>query len=386
MKTRNTPTRAGMLALLREGRLTFLPLFAGSGRRTGKAGEKSANRGKEGTLRLSWGEKSFTFAVECRALSSPKVVSEAAASALKKSKPPRLNPLVLVPYLSPERLAMLEEQGVSGLDLCGNGVVIVPGEVLVYRTGAPNSFPSEGTIKNVYRRNSSVVARVFLLRPEFKSVNALWEEIGKRGGRVTLPTVSKVTAVLEDDLLIDRGSKSGSRTRSLRLLQPEKLIDLLAENYRRPEVTREFTGKTTLSPKELAKALASWAEESGGRVVRTGASSVSAYAVMAREDVQAFYGTDIEGLLRRLGDRVKRTDRFPNLTLLETPDDFVYFDGRPNLVASPVQTYMELAAGDKRDRETAEEVRRVLLTPLPTVAPAKDLHGPTDTKSPGSPL
>ena len=58
----------------------------------------------------------------------------------------------------------LEREGVSGLDLCGNGVVTVPGEWLVYRTGKPNLYPQSFPIKNVFRGASSLVARVFLLR------------------------------------------------------------------------------------------------------------------------------------------------------------------------------------------------------------------------------
>ena len=62
----------------------------------------------------------------------------------------------------------LEAEGVSGIDLCGNGVIVVPDQLLVLRTGFPNRFRWEGTIKNVYRKNSSIVARVFLLVPRIQ--------------------------------------------------------------------------------------------------------------------------------------------------------------------------------------------------------------------------
>jgi hypothetical protein len=39
----------------------------------------------------------------------------------------------------------------------------------------------------------------------------------------------------------------------------------------------------------------------------------------------------------------------------------VYFDRRPGLVASPIQAYLELARGDKREKKTADQVRRVIL-------------------------
>src|SRR5581483_472826 len=142
---------------------------------------------------------------------------------------------------------------------------------------------------------------------------------------------------------------------------PEKLLDLLADNYVPPEMGRTFRGKCGLPPEALRERLAK--EEAGGdvKVVLTGTSSVDAYAVMAREPVQSFYCTAIDKVVASVGGDIRETDRFANVTFQETRDDFVYFDRRPGLVASPIQTYLELARGDKREKETADQVRRVIL-------------------------
>jgi hypothetical protein len=53
------------------------------------------------------------------------------------------------------------------------------------------------------------------------------------------------------------------------------------------------------------------------------------------------------------------------VVLEETRDDTVYFDVRREngaIRASPIQTYLELMAGDKRDRETAVQVADEILT------------------------
>jgi hypothetical protein len=269
-----------------------------------------------------------------------------------------------VPYLPDARLAELEAAGVSGIDLCGNGVVVVPGELLVYRTGRPNRFRSEAEIKNVFRGNSSLVARAFLLVPEYASVQEARREVERRGGNVVLATVSKVCKSLESLLVIERQREKGTAARQLRLLQPDKLLDLLASNYVAPVVTDTLRGKTKLSPEDFRKALAA-TEKEGGKVVQTGFGSVGAYAVMAREPMQSFYCSDRNAVVRSLGNAFEPTDRFANVTLSETRDDAVYFDRRPDLVASPVQVYLELMAGDKRSKETAEQVRRVILAALP---------------------
>jgi hypothetical protein len=152
--------------------------------------------------------------------------------------------------------------------------------------------------------------------------------------------------------------------RRLRLLQPDKLLDQLARNFALPEVARKYVGKCRLTPEGLRARLENRAGASKPRVVLTGASSVDAYAVMAREPVQALYCTDVEAVARELGEDLRETDRFANVQFLQTDDATVYFDKRASLVASPIQVYLELVAGEKRERETAEQVRRAILEPL----------------------
>ena len=60
-------------------------------------------------------------------------------------------------------------------------------------------------------------------------------------------------------------------------------------------------------------------------------------------------------------------DRFPNLELQETDDETVYFDSQEQghlRWASPTQVYLELMAGDKRDQETAQQLRSFILNTL----------------------
>ena len=284
----------------------------------------------------------------------------ATEQARQQARAAKLLPLVVVSYLNEQALDDLETRSVSGIDLCGNGVVIVPGQWYVRRSGNPNRFHAEGVIKNVYRKNSSVVARLFLARPEFDSVQDAFDEVGRRGGRVTLSTVSKVCKRLEDDLIIERKREGATK---LRLIQPEKLLDRLTANYSSPEVKRRLTGKLRgIEPSEFRAQLQTWAKKTGNQVTMTGASSVGAYAVMARDEAEEYYCTDVAGAVRALGDRFQPAERFATVTLLETRDEEVYFDRRDDLTASPVQTFLELSSGDKRDRQTADQVRRVILT------------------------
>jgi hypothetical protein len=92
---------------------------------------------------------------------------------------------------------------------------------------------------------------------------------------------------------------------------------------------------------------------------------------MAREGLEEFYCSDVADALQALGDRFQPTERFATVSLLETRDDEVYFDRRDDLLSSPVQTFLELSRGDKRDQETAGDVRRVIMDKLSPLAAKK---------------
>ena len=208
------------------------------------------------------------------------------------------------------------------------------------------------------------VPRAFLLKPQYDSITQLMDEIKSRGGNITQSTVSKVCGSLDQDLVIERTKGQLPRTRNLRLLQPDKLLELLTENYAPPLINQRLTAKTTLAPDQFCRRLMEWGMEAGEKAALTGSSSAGQYAVMAREPIQSLYCSNLESLLRRLGPDLEEMSRFPNIELLETEEDFVYFDVRDNLAASPVQTYLELMQGDKREQETAEQLRKVILQPL----------------------
>jgi hypothetical protein len=88
---------------------------------------------------------------------------------------------------------------------------------------------------------------------------------------------------------------------------------------------------------------------------------------MQREDKLIIYCPRIDALLEQLAPTSSATDRFPNLEIFDTQESPIYFDAKDEdgfFWASPVQTYLELMAGDKRDQETADQVRSFLLNSI----------------------
>jgi len=304
------------------------------------------------------------FALEFKAFSTPRTIRDAAAKAKAYAQREDLQPLVVVPFLNPERLGELEREGVSGIDLCGNGAVVVPGRIAIYRTGARNKFPNSAAIKNIYQRNSSTVARVFLARPRFGSVSEVQAEIQRRSlsakNSVSLATVSKALKTMQEDLIIRRDGGAIS------LLQADKLLDKLARNYA-PQRSSPVRAKVVAADGELFATLLSAAADLDVPLTATGTASVTRYAVMQRGPVLSVYCAEPRSLLERVaGDT---SDRFPNVEIIETSEPVFYFDTRLEdgfRWASPVQVYLELASGDKRDRETAEQVRELILNTVRT--------------------
>ena len=313
---------------------------------------------------IFWNQMQEEFAAEIRAQSTPKIIRQTLYEVRAATQNTGMNPMIIAPYLNREALAELEREGVSGVDLCGNGVIIVPGKLYVERSGQRNQFPSSAPIKSVYRRKSSLVGRVFLARPRYPRIGDVVAEINRRSmlgspqeRAITFATVSKVLRELENDLIVGREGAA------LRLLQADKLLEKLSMNYTPPKTADVINWRIPAETEgQSITDVLNKAFQNPVPAVVAGTSSVSMYAVMQGKDTISIYCPDPEGWLANVPG--SQTDRFPTISVIRTNDASVYFDARREsgiAWASPVQTYLELRAGDKRDQETALQVRESIL-------------------------
>ena len=323
---------------------------------------KSVGNTADGMLEASWGTKRFKFVLEVKSVGTPKIMQNACHYARMLARPPETYPMVVVPYLSPKQISELEKQKISGIDLCGNGIVIIPSEVLIVRSGERNRYRKSDPIKNVYRRNSSIVARSFLLKGKYASVKEILEFIRSRGGNITFSTISKALKILEEDLVISR------KKNEIRLIQPEKLLEQLVESYIPPRLKEKFVGRCEAPTIEIVKSLKLAALFFKARLVITGAAAADKYAVMAREPVLSLYCSNSPSMLIEEAKlEIETTQRFVNLEIYETEEEQVYFDIREESsipYSSPCQSYLELMLGDKRQREIAEQIKKQILNSI----------------------
>ena len=135
-------------------------------------------------------------------------------------------PLIIVPYMRREQTNKLQQIGISWIDLCGNMMIKVDGKIYIERTGKTNQFPDTAYIKKIFEGTSSLVSRALLLKKEiFRSFYEIVDFINRRGGNITLGTVSKVISSLEEELLITK-TESG-----IIVNNREKLLEKLLEGY-----------------------------------------------------------------------------------------------------------------------------------------------------------
>ena len=166
-KLRKMPTQKEMIEQLRSGKVLLPPL---SFRFLKDELEMPRNLRFDLLVEASWRGSTAKFAVECKSLSTPKAFKDGLNLLKTESFPRGCWPLLFLPFLSERQLLELEREQISGIDLCGNGAVVVPGKFAIFRSGEKNRFSSSAPIKNIYRRNSSMVARVFFSCPAYETV------------------------------------------------------------------------------------------------------------------------------------------------------------------------------------------------------------------------
>lgn len=318
------------------------------------------NSKPDALISIKWENSSYSFVAELRGQSNPKTIESAIHQARAyaqqklqtKTKNKKLFPMIVVPYLSDEFIMRLVEEKVSGLDLSGNGIIIVPGELFVLRSGAKNKFRDSGPIKNFYSGTSSIVARVFLSRSEFGSVTEIRNEIIERSGSISMGTVSKVLKRLQNNLIVGRQEK-------IKLLRGEKLLEGLRSGYRAPQALHQLRGKVS-NPKELAKRGTALAKDTSFSFACR--SPLPFVILLNSNDFFSVYVSSTDEFLKE--SDFEETNRFPNIEITETKDPLAYFDSRAVdsiTYISPLQAYLELSNGGKREKESAEILREELI-------------------------
>lgn len=316
-------------------------------------------------LQANWKGKSVDFVCQLKTLSTPKEVESAISRVRALSAAVQLPPLIVVPFLNEERLTELELLNVSGLDLCGNGVIVTP-EIYAWRSGNPNRFPDPTTLKNIYAGDSSIFARCFLLQKRFDTLADLQVFAEQKtllrpdqlSNVLRLSTSSKVIQSLSGELLVNK-SRDG-----LQLLDARRLMENLKKGYK-PSTGRVLIGKSPLETGEIWRRLRELRKTQGVRYTATGMASASYYKVLSGVERLSFYADQIEPLAQSL--EVKEGRAFANVEIVEAEKNVPFFDLRSAADAtwaSPIQTWLELSQVGPRESEAADDLAQAILSQI----------------------
>jgi hypothetical protein len=320
-------------------------------------------------VRLGWpGEESFQFSVEAKLENTPVMVAIAWQRAKLHGRMLEGNayPMVLVPYLSEERLDELEREGVSGIDACGNGLVIVPGRIYARRSGRPNLYPSSRSLNDPFKGRSAMVGRVLLQRGRWPSLGELHRAVEAGGMKISLSQVSKAVSALADERIVRKVDGE------FILIDGRLLLDRLALAWRSVRNPRPYA--CNLPPGvPLAEILARTAHGSSsrGKVVEwaiTGESSVSRYAAFSQGGPRKIAVSNLLAVADALGATKEVTPAFADVHFIETEEPGYYFanekDGEGTRWASRLQTWLELQAGDARQRDVARDMESQIISEI----------------------
>ena len=364
-------SESAMLSRFRVGAVLLPPLIVKSC--TVMGGPKD-NADARVELVLPGQSEGFRFAVEVKARATPQTVQLAMTQAKAAAQEGEW-PMIQVPFLSPERLEELEREQVSGVDLCGNGVVVVPGRICVVRSGAPNQYRDSRPLSNPYRGRSAMVARMLLKRPRWASLSELTAAIQAEGVALSLPQASKAVQAMVEDLTV---SKSAG---TITLREPLRLLDKLVTEWRKPrQIWRRDDGRgrtikfQSVSPVNSRKTLRlpagmDWAcalsSEPSLQWAVSGESSVTRYAMFSQGGPRRIAVSSLSLAMPLLGGTPEPVPNFADVELMETDEPGFFFGNETDengiRWASRLQTWLELQSGDARQQDAAKDLREQII-------------------------
>jgi hypothetical protein len=261
------------------------------------------------------------------------------------SRSSQLPILLVLPYLSEEKLQVLQSQQISGIDLCGNGFIAVADRFLLRYSGQPNRFRPLVKYINAFEGVAGLVLRTLLRQPIHAKLDDLHGAILKRGGSISPSLVSRAIKALTAKLIAGRKNQHKAV-----LWQPERALGGLAEAWPGVGTRLLWRGRVQGSPAVFLPQLFANAQQAGVQAIVTGLGSVAQYSSFNLENIAYLYTERADLLLQDLV--AQQTERFPNLELHSCQDPGVYFDGQRDqqavVWASMLQSCLEALAGDAR--------------------------------------
>ena len=265
-------------------------------------------------------------------------------------------PMVSAPFLSEQSRALCVEYGVGYLDLHGNAFLQAPG--ILIDISVPGEPPVERRdLKSLFRPKAAHILRVMLREP-------------RRAWRVT-ELAYAASASLGHVSNVRRALLSREWAEELSdgvvLSDPDAVLDAWRTAYRPPDgdVERLYTNLHGMAFEEAARAMFSL-RPSHGSLAFASFSAARWIAPYGRTGTEIFYANregaaQITDTLRASG-----VDKGENVNIRIPKDQDIFSDTIEPMsgviCTSPVQTYLDLSVSGERGVESADHLRREVLS------------------------
>ena len=265
-------------------------------------------------------------------------------------------PMVSAPFLSEQSRALCVEYGVGYLDLHGNALLQVPG-ILIDISVPGEPPPERRDLKSLFRPKAAHILRVMLRDP-------------KRAWRVT-ELARAASASLGHVSNVRRALLSREWAEELSdgvvLSDPDAVLDAWRAAYRPPdsEVERLYTSLHGMAFEDAARAVFSL-RPSPRSLAFASFSAARWIAPYGRTGTEYFHANR-EGAAQ-IADalRASGVDKGENVNIRILTDQHILADTIepvPGVICtSPVQTYLDLSVSGERGVESADHLRREVLS------------------------
>ena len=304
--------------------------------------------------------KSLALVVEVKANGAPRFVRsavlqlESGMARLKRSgkadAKPRLIPMIVSPYLSPESRAICDDHKFAYLDLFGNAKLAFDA-VYVERAVAQRPVSETRALRSFFTPRAAAILRVLL-----RDLDRSWRVADLAAqANASFGHVSNVRKALLDREWLE------VRDDGIALVQPDVLLKTWRENYRSP-VGKTIEGYTHLHGKQLEERLRGRLNSSSDRprAIYSLHSAAHWLAPFGRTATHSFHVDESGADAVKEAIELTHAARGANVVLQVLSDESLFEDASepaPGVFCtSPIVTYLDLWNGNERDREAADHL------------------------------
>ena len=256
--------------------------------------------------------------------------------------------IIMAPFISEASSIICKEAGAGYCDLSGN-CWIITNNMIIVKTGNPNKYPAENHAKTVFKPSAKTTSRI--LRELLMDISKTWKikELAETVG-CSIGLVSRVKTYLCEQRWAEMDSSG------LHISDAESLMKEWSRAYSVEETINCYTLDDI---SEFEKRCSDLFKKNTIKFCLTGFSGGVRYAPVVRYTKEHFWiaRSDVEEFLAETG--CKKVDSGANIVLYIADSDEVFIDCREinkNIVASPVQVYLDCAQLKGRGEEIAEAV------------------------------